>query len=121
MKRILNSSVVIFLFTTLVFAQAEKVFMDTPSPEKARQWLYALTAEPHVAGTEAEHKVAQWVADRFKEFGLETETVRYDVFLNHPKHVALRMTIPREENLSLVEEVYSRDKNSSTLGQFPAF
>ncbi len=121
MKRILISFVLCLALTTLAFAQAEKVLMDTPSPEKARQWLFALTEEPHVAGTEAERKVAQWVADRFKEFGLETETVKYDVFINHPKHVALRMTIPHEESLSLVEEVYSRDKDSSAMGQFPAF
>jgi N-acetylated-alpha-linked acidic dipeptidase len=104
-----------------LLAQAEKIFMDTPSPEKARQWLAALNEEPHVAGTEAEHKVALWVTDRFNEFGLATEIVRYDVFLNHPKHVALRMTIPQQAELSLVEDVYSRDKDSSALGHFPAF
>ena len=88
--------------------------MDTPSPEKARQWLFALTEEPHVAGTAAEKKVADYVAERFKEFGFQTETVKYDVFLNHPKNVSLRMTIPRDEKLSLVEDVYAKDKDART-------
>lgn len=121
MKRLILIAAQMLLFVPMFHAQVEKVFMDTPSPEKARQWLFALTEEPHVAGTAAEHKVAQWVADRFKEFGLEVETVKYDVFLNHPKNVSLRMTIPREEKLSLVEDVYSKDKDSTSQGQFPAF
>ncbi|MBI4474992.1 MAG: M28 family peptidase [Acidobacteria bacterium] len=102
-------------------AQAEKVMLDTPSPERARQWLMALTEEPHVAGTPAEQKVAEWVRDRFKEFGLDVEMIQYNVFLNHPKKVSLRMTVPREENLSLKEDVYPQDKDSIPDGQFPAF
>ena len=38
-------------------ARAEKVFLDTVTPERARRWLTALTEEPHVAGTPAEKKV----------------------------------------------------------------
>jgi N-acetylated-alpha-linked acidic dipeptidase len=113
---------------TLVAGQAqqtqvevEQILMDTPSPERARQWLFSLTEEPHVAGTPAQYKVVEFVRDRFKEFGLETEMVKYDVFLNYPKSVSLRMIQPREETLSLVEEVYSKDKDSTPEGQFPAF
>ena len=102
MKRLLMTIVLLLALSTTLSAQFEKVFMDTPSPEKARQWLFALTEEPHVAGTAAEKKVADYVAERFKEFGFQTETVKYDVFLNHPKNVSLRMTIPRDEKLSLV-------------------
>jgi N-acetylated-alpha-linked acidic dipeptidase len=121
MKRLLMSIVFVLALSTTLSAQFEKVFMDTPSPDRARQWLFALTEEPHVAGTPAEKKVAEYVAERFKEFGFQTETVKYDVFLNHPKNVSLRMTIPRDEKLSLVEDVYAKDKDSSTTGQFPAF
>ena len=100
---------------------AEKVFMDTVTPASARRWLAALTEEPHVAGTPAEKKVADYVLARFKEFGLETEMVRYDVFLNHPKHVSLRITSPVEEELKLTEEPYEVDKDSTMDGMFPAF
>lgn len=99
----------------------ERIFLDTPSPERARQWLFSLTEEPHVAGTPAQYKVVEFVRDRFKEFGLETEMVKYDVFLNYPKSVSLRIIQPREEKLVLVEEVYAKDKDSTPEGQFPAF
>ena len=52
-------------------AKFERIALDTPTPENARKWLQALTEEPHVAGTPAEKKVADWVSDKLKEFGLD--------------------------------------------------
>ena len=102
-------------------AKAEKVFLDTVTPAAARKWLAALTEEPHVAGTPAEKKLADYVLARFKEFGLAAEIVRYDVFLNHPKHVSLKLLAPDEQELSLREQPYEEDKDSTTEGMFPAF
>src|SRR5918993_655545 len=97
-------------------AKAEKVFLDTVTPASARKWLAALTEEPHVAGTPAEKKVADYVLARFKEFGLNAEIVRYDVFLNHPKHVSLKLVSPVEEELKLVEDPFDVDKDSTQSG-----
>lgn len=102
-------------------AKAEKVFVDTVNPASARKWLAALTEEPHVAGTPAEKKLADYVLARFKEFGIEAELVRYDVFLNHPKHVSLKLVTPVEEELKLTEDPYDVDKDSTEDGMFPAF
>jgi N-acetylated-alpha-linked acidic dipeptidase len=102
-------------------ARAEKVFLDTVTPASARKWLAALTEEPHVAGTPAEKKVADYVLARFKEFGLSAELVRYDVFLNHPKHVSLKLVAPIEDELKLHEDPYDVDKDSTQAGMFPAF
>ena len=100
---------------------AERVVLDTPTPDRARRWLSQLTEEPHVAGTAAEKKVADYVFERFKEFGLEAESQRLDVFLNHPKNVSLRLVAPDEMELSLQEEPYQVDKDSTMDGMFPAF
>ena len=102
-------------------AKAEKVFVETVNPASARKWLAALTEEPHVAGTPAEKKLADYVLARFKEFGIEAELVRYDVFLNHPKHVSLKLVAPVEEELKLTEDPYDVDKDSTEDGMFPAF
>ncbi|MEZ5319515.1 MAG: M28 family peptidase [Vicinamibacterales bacterium] len=99
----------------------EQIVIDTPTPERARRWLQTLTEEPHVAGTPQEKKVADWVRARFEEFGLQVETVKYDVFLNHPLSVSARLYEPVNETLSLVEDAIPQDKDSTTLGQFPAF
>ena len=102
-------------------ARAEKILLDTITPASARKWLAALTEEPHVAGTPAEKKLADYVLARFKEFGLDAELVRYDVFLNHPKHVSLKLLTPVPEDLQLHEEPYAVDKDSTQEGMFPAF
>jgi N-acetylated-alpha-linked acidic dipeptidase len=102
-------------------ARAEKVFLDTPTPDRARRWLAQLTEEPHVAGTPEEKKVAEFVLGRFKEFGLQAEMTRYDVFLNHPKQVSLKLTAPVALELQLHEDPYDVDKDSSPTGMFPAF
>jgi N-acetylated-alpha-linked acidic dipeptidase len=100
---------------------AEAVLQETPAPAKARRWLARLTEEPHVAGTAQEKKVADYVRDQLVEMGLETEVVSYDVFLNYPKSVAVRLIEPEEEELSLREESIAVDKDSSARGMFPAF
>ena len=102
-------------------ARAERVVLDTITPAAARRWLAALTEEPHVAGTPAEKKLAEYVDARFREFGLTSEIVRYDVFLNHPQHVSLKLVAPVEEELALREEPYDSDKDSTADGMFPAF
>jgi N-acetylated-alpha-linked acidic dipeptidase len=102
-------------------AKAEKVVVETVTPASARTWLAALTEEPHVAGTPAEKRVADYVLARFKEFGLSAEQVRYDVFLNHPKQVSLELVSPVIEKLKLREDPYDVDKDSSSDGMFPAF
>jgi N-acetylated-alpha-linked acidic dipeptidase len=100
---------------------AERVMADTITPANARRWLAALTEEPHVAGTPAEKKVAEYVLAKFKEFGLEAEMLRYDVFLNHPQLVSLRLVSPVDEELALIEQPYDVDKDSTSAGMFPAF
>ncbi len=100
---------------------AEKVFLGTPTATQMRRWLMQLTEEPHVAGTPQEKKVAEYVRDRFESFGLETEMVRYEVFLNHPESVSLSLITPREEPLALMEDFLPEDKDSSADGMFPAF
>lgn len=102
-------------------AGAERVMLDTVAADRTRRFLADLTEEPHVAGTPEEKRVADYVLARFKEFGLETEMVRYDVFLNHPEEVSLTIVSPVEEKLALIEAPMDVDKDSSPDGMFPAF
>src|SRR3990172_1482304 len=99
MRRLYFAAPILFLSCTFSFAdmlgffpqsrEAEKkyeaIFMNTPSPDSARKWLRWLTEEPHVAGTEADRRTAEYVRDRLKEFGLSAELVEYEVYLNYPK------------------------------------
>lgn len=101
--------------------KAEREMLAAPTPERARSWLRALTEEPHIAGTPQGKKVAEYVRDRLTEFGLKAELVPYEIWLNHPSSVSLKLLKPEAASLSLREEGYARDKDSYSEDASPAF
>ena len=68
-------------------ATIEAKFLAVPSAKLAGEELKTLTAEPHLAATPEDHKTAEYVAEKFRAAGLETEIVPYRVLLNQPKVV----------------------------------
>jgi len=93
--------------------QIEKKLKSLPEPGNCRKYLRFLTEEPHIAGTEENHKLAQYVRDKFKEFGLdEAELVEYKVLLSYPKEIVVEMVEPKHYQATLREEGYARDKDS---------
>jgi N-acetylated-alpha-linked acidic dipeptidase len=101
--------------------QAEIDMLAAPRPDRARAWLRALTEEPHVAGTPQGKKVAEYVRDRLLEIGLKAELVPYDIWLNLPVSVSLKLLKPEAVPLSLREEGILRDKDSWSDDAFPGF
>jgi N-acetylated-alpha-linked acidic dipeptidase len=67
--------------------KTESNFLAVPNARLAGEELKALTAEPHVAGTPEDHKTAEYVAEKFRAAGLETQIVPYRVLMNYPKVV----------------------------------
>ena len=74
--------------------EMEAAFLSLPQPESCEAHHRELTKTPHVAGTEGARRVAAYVADRFREYGLETELVAYDVLLSSARAVQVEMTTP---------------------------
>jgi N-acetylated-alpha-linked acidic dipeptidase len=70
-------------------SKIESQFLAVPDAALAGQHLKTLTAEPHMAATPEDHKTAEYVADKFRAAGLETEIVPYRVLLNWPKVVRI--------------------------------
>jgi N-acetylated-alpha-linked acidic dipeptidase len=68
-------------------ARIEKKFLAVPDARLAGQHLKILTAEPHMAATPEDRKTADYVAQKFRAAGLDTEIVPYRVLLNQPKAV----------------------------------
>jgi N-acetylated-alpha-linked acidic dipeptidase len=66
-------------------AKIEQQFLAVPDAKLAGQHLKTLTAEPHLASTPEDHKTAEYVAEKFRAAGLETEIVPYRVLMNQPK------------------------------------
>ncbi len=68
-------------------AKIEQEFLAVPDAKLAGEELKTLTAEPHLAATPEDHKTAEYVAQKFRAAGLETEIVPYRVLLNWPRVV----------------------------------
>jgi N-acetylated-alpha-linked acidic dipeptidase len=69
------------------FSAEEKIeseFLAIPDAKLAGQHLKTLTAQPHLSATPEDHATAEYVAQKFRAAGLETEIVPYRVLLNRP-------------------------------------
>ena len=66
-------------------AKIEEKFLAVPDAKLAGEELKTLTAEPHIASSPEDHKTAEYVAQKFRAAGLETEIVPYRVLMNQPK------------------------------------
>ncbi|MGO8719788.1 MAG: M28 family metallopeptidase [Acidobacteriaceae bacterium] len=99
-------------------AQLDQEFLQVPSAALAGQELKILTAVPHIAGSKQDDATAQYVAQKFREAGLETKIVPYRVMMNFPKKIAVTafdadgkqiMSGPSPEHVS--DDPYQDDKN----------
>ena len=78
----------------------DQEFITVPDPARAEEHLKILTAEPHVAGSPEDRKTADYVAQKFKEAGLQTEIVEYKVWMNRPAEISVTVTAPSNVKMS---------------------
>jgi N-acetylated-alpha-linked acidic dipeptidase len=72
----------------------ESRFLAVPDPKLAEQHLRILTQAPHVAGTPEDKATADYVAQKFREAGLDVEIVEYRVWLNYPSEISVDVIAP---------------------------
>src|SRR5438105_4486619 len=92
----------------------ERRFLALPSAERARDAHQLLTAEPHVAGSPRDRTLAEWVRDRWREYGLDhVEITEHQVLLPYPEEVRVEMTAPTPWRAALREEAVPGDPFSA--------
>ena len=74
--------------------ELERRFLAVPDPQLAREHLRFLTSAPHLAGTVEDLKTAEYVAQRFRDAGLETEIRPYKVWMNMPGELSVDVIAP---------------------------
>ncbi|MGD0507526.1 MAG: M28 family metallopeptidase [Terriglobales bacterium] len=74
--------------------EVEAKFMAVPDPKLAEEHLRILTQAPHIAGSPEDKATAEYVARKFRDAGLDTETVEYKVWLNYPAEINVDLTAP---------------------------
>jgi N-acetylated-alpha-linked acidic dipeptidase len=65
--------------------QWEEKLRAIPSPDNLRAYMQKLSSHPHHVGSPADKDNAEWIAAKFKEFGLDTHIEQFDVLFPTPK------------------------------------
>lgn len=99
----------------------EQLLVDHIRPAAAGRHLRALTEDPHMAGTPADRRTADYVRGVLDEAGFETEIAEYHVLLSYPRRVAVTVTRPTRIELDLLERSNPLDKDSHDLGAVEPF
>ena len=90
----------------------EEAFKRLTSPEMCRRELRYLTEEPHLAGTENSYKIAQYLYNKYQEYGLDAQIYEYEVYLPYPIEVRVEMIAPTHYLAVGKEESWEWDKDS---------
>jgi N-acetylated-alpha-linked acidic dipeptidase len=89
-----------------------------PSQDSAAAFAKVLSREAHVAGTPAQARTRDFVIDKMKSWGLETESREYSVWMPHPMVVQVSRVRPNPRTLDLREPALALDPTSA-LPQYP--
>jgi len=92
--------------------QLEQWFRKIPNAEHAENNLRHITAEPHMAGTEGSHRLADWLRLQYENDGFDAKIVSYNVWLPLPTEVKLDLVAPQKKPLATQEEPYEWDKST---------
>ena len=86
--------------------------IQTVRPENCRREHRIFTAKPHMAGSERNYELAQYVAKQWREYGLEdVELIEHPVYLPWPVRYEATL-VAKKEKLSLKEEPIREDPDS---------
>ena len=75
-------------------ASVEARFLSVPDAKRAEEHLQILTKAPHMAGTIEDKATADYVAQQFRDAGLDTEIVEYKAWINYPAEISVDLVAP---------------------------
>jgi N-acetylated-alpha-linked acidic dipeptidase len=95
-----------------VQADLERRFRDGVSADSLSALHRPLTERPHPAGSEGTRQVVAYLQQTLAGFGLEVQTHEYQVLLDRPRAIAVRLTAPARRTLSVAEPAIPQDPTS---------
>ncbi|HSE40601.1 MAG TPA: M28 family peptidase [Acidobacteriota bacterium] len=99
----------------------EKRLKENISASKIESHLKWLTSFPHRAGTDGAKKTADYILQHLKDYGFETEMVRYEAYLPAPISTKIRLIKPVEEDLPVTEEKIAGDPFTEFVNDHPGW
>jgi N-acetylated-alpha-linked acidic dipeptidase len=92
-----------------------------PSAASSSAHSRFLSSEPHMAGTPAQARTRDYVIEKMKSWGLETEVRGYSVWMPHPLSARVWRITPDPIELNLQEGKVAEDTTSFAFPQVMAF
>lgn len=101
--------------------EREQKLRAIPDAAHAESNLRHITSEPHLAGTEASHRLAEWLRDQYRSYGFDADIVSYSVWLPQAREVKLELTAPKPIPLGTPEQPYPIDPDTYNKNAVMAF
>ncbi len=103
--------------------QWEEKLRAIPSPDNLRSYMQRLSAKPHNVGSPYDKENAEWIAAKFREFGLDTHIETFSVLFPTPKARLVELIDGGPHFIAKLQEpVVSEDPTSNqTADQLPTY
>ena len=95
--------------------------ISRPSAQSSSVHSKFLSFQPHMAGTPAQARTRDYVIDKMKSWGLETEVRSYSVWMPHPLSTRVWRIAPDPIELNLQEGIVPEDTTSFAFPQVMPF
>ena len=93
--------------------QLESEFDKALSPQNLDTWMKHMSSKPHHVGSPWSKQNAEYAANKFKEWGFESEIETFEVLVPFPKVRKLSMIAPENIELKLFEPAVKGDLSSA--------
>jgi N-acetylated-alpha-linked acidic dipeptidase len=101
--------------------QLEATLIAGTNADSAREYSRALSEKPHMAGTAQQAWTRDYVIQKMKAWGLDTQVREYKVWMPHPVSVRAWRVSPEPAELNLAEGPIAEDTTSWRYPQLPTF
>lgn len=95
--------------------QLETKFDAELNSSEMTQWLQFLSSSPHHVGTEKGIENVEFIAEKFRAWGFDTEIVEYDILFPSPRNRELELVAPTRFTASLTEDPLAEDPSTSSV------
>ena len=99
----------------------EEKMRAIPKPERLREYMKHLSAEPHHVGSAYDKQNAEWIRDKFKSWGIDARLEEFEVLFPTPTERVLEMTEPTRFRAALKEPAIPEDPDSGDANQLPTY
>ncbi|KAI0000719.1 hypothetical protein F4779DRAFT_604561 [Xylariaceae sp. FL0662B] len=115
----------------ITYEELQTILLNTPSGPKAAEWSKYYTSGPHLAGKNLSQ--AEWTRDRWNEWGIASDIVAYDTYINYPvdHRLAVLEKVKSESTdaeawkvafeATLQEDVLEEDSTTQLQNSIPTF